>query len=335
MKAIRHAALCMTVGMLCAAPAMAADQTATAAAVQAAANFPDHPLRIIVPFAAGGATDVIARTVGQALGEQLKQAVVVENKAGANGNIGAVTAARAQPDGYTLLMATSSHAINATLYSNLDYSLTKDFVGLSNLASVPLLLVVNPKVPVDSPKALASYARQNGDAVNYASGGTGTAAHLAGAQFNTLAGTKMTHVPYKGGAQALNDLMGGQVQVMFANLPEVLSQVQGGRLTALGLTGSTRHSALPNVPTLGEAGFPALNARSWFGLFVPAATPAPVVEKLSKAIVQAVASPTVQARLKELGADPVGDDHVAFQRYVESEVVRWGDLVKTSGARAE
>lgn len=301
----------------------------------AAADFPDRPMRIIVPFAAGGATDVIARTVAQAMGEQLKQPVVVENKAGANGNIGAVTAARAQPDGYTLLMATSSHAINATLYDNLDYSLTRDFVGLSNLASVPLLLVVNPTVPARSPKALAQYAKENGDRVNYASGGTGTAAHLAGAQFNTLAGTTMTHVPYKGGAQALNDLMGGQVQLMFANLPEVLSQVQGGRLNALGLTGSARHAALPDVPTLAEAGFLALNARSWFGLFVPAGTPAPVVDTLSRAIVQAVASPTVQTRLKELGADPVGDDHASFQRYVQAEVVRWGDLVKKSGARAE
>ena len=321
MNAIRYAMVGLALGV-CAAPVAAAD-------------FPDRPMHIIVPFAAGGATDVIARTVAQAMGEQLKQPVVVENKAGANGNIGAVMAARAQPDGYTMLMATSSHAINATLYSNLDYSLTKDFVGLSNLASVPLLLVINPKVPAKTPKALAEYARENGDRVNYASGGTGTAAHLAGAQFNTLAGTRMTHVPYKGGAQALNDLMGGQVQLMFANLPEVLSQVQGGRLTALGLTGPARHAALPDVPTLGEAGFPDLNARSWFGLFVPAATPAPVVDTLSKAIVQAVASPTVQARLKELGADPVGDDHAAFQAYVQAEVVRWGDLVKKSGAKAE
>ena len=333
MKAFRHAALCVTAGIFGALAAPAGAQSSAGAAQ--AASFPDRPLRIIVPFAAGGATDVIARTVAQAMGEQLKQPVVVENKAGANGNIGAGMAARSPADGYTLLMATSSHAINTTLYSNLDYSLTKDFVGLSNLASVPLLLVVNPAVPVKTPKELASYAQKNGDAVNYASGGTGTAAHLAGAQFNTLANAKMTHVPYKGGAQALNDLMGGQVQLMFANLPEVLSQVQGKRLTALGLTGTTRHAALPDVPTLGEAGFPELKARSWFGLFVPAATPAPVVDKLSKAVVQAVASPAVQTRLKELGADPVGDDHAAFQRYVEAEVVRWGDLVKKSGARAE
>jgi len=321
MNAIRYAVVGLALGI--------------GAAPVAAADFPDRPMHIIVPFAAGGATDVIARTVAQAMGEQLKQPVVVENKAGANGNIGAVMAARAQPDGYTMLMATSSHAINATLYSNLDYSLTKDFVGLSNLASVPLLLVVNPKVPARTPQALADYARENGDRVNYASGGTGTAAHLAGAQFNTLAATRMTHVPYKGGAQALNDLMGGQVQLMFANLPEVISQVQGGRLVALGLTGPARHAALPEVPTLGEAGFPDLNARSWFGLFVPAATPAPVVDTLSRAIVKAVGSPTVQARLKELGADPVGDDHAAFQQYVQAEVVRWGDLVKKSGAKAE
>ncbi|TXI83259.1 MAG: tripartite tricarboxylate transporter substrate binding protein, partial [Cupriavidus sp.] len=182
----------------------------------AMADYPDRPLRVIVPFAAGGATDVIARTVAQAMSSRLGQSVVVENKAGANGNIGAVSAARSAPDGYTLLMATSSHAINASLYQKLDYSLTRDFVGLSNLASVPLLLVVNPSVPARSASELAAYAKANAGRVNYASGGTGTASHLAGEQFSTLTGAKMTHVAYKGGSQAINDLMGGQVQVMFA-----------------------------------------------------------------------------------------------------------------------
>ncbi|CAB3888999.1 hypothetical protein LMG26686_03881 [Achromobacter mucicolens] len=313
---------------------MAAASLGTAATA-AAADFPERPLRIIVPFAAGGATDVIARTVAQAMSTRLGQPVVVENKAGANGNIGAVMAARAEPDGYTLLMATSSHAINATLYHKLDYSLTRDFAGLSNLASVPLLLVVNPSVPAKTPQELAAYAKANGNRVNYASGGTGTASHLAGAQFNSLAGAQMTHVPYKGGAQALNDLMGGQVQIMFANLPEVLSQVQAGRLTPIAVTGTQRHAALPNVPAFSEAAYPAMNARSWFGLFVPAATPAPVVEKLSKAVTDSVADPAVQDKLKGLGADPVGDGHTAFQKYVNAEVERWSELVKQSGATAE
>lgn len=303
--------------------------------VAAMADYPDHPLRIIVPFAAGGATDVIARTVAQAMSTRLGQSIVVENKAGGNGNIGAVTAARSEPDGYTLLMATSSHAINASLYQKLGYSLTRDFTGLSNLASVPLLLVVNPSVPANSPAELAAYAKANAGRVNYASGGTGTASHLAGEQFGALAGAKMTHVPYKGGAQALNDVMGGQVQIMFANLPEVLAQVQAGKLKALAVTGNKRHAALPDVPAFSETPYPGMTARSWFGLFAPAGTPPAVVEKLSQAIVQSVADPAVKERLKGLGADPVGDEQAAFQKYVTQEVARWALLVKQSGASAE
>ncbi|MGY8524765.1 Bug family tripartite tricarboxylate transporter substrate binding protein [Paracidovorax citrulli] len=301
----------------------------------AMADYPDHPLRIIVPFAAGGATDVIARTVAQAMSTRLGQSIVVENKAGGNGNIGAVTAARSEPDGYTLLMATSSHAINASLYQKLGYSLTRDFTGLSNLASVPLLLVVNPSVPANSPAELAAYAKANAGRVNYASGGTGTASHLAGEQFGALAGAKMTHVPYKGGAQALNDVMGGQVQIMFANLPEVLAQVEAGKLKALAVTGNKRHAALPDVPAFSETPYPGMTARSWFGLFAPAGTPPAVVEKLSQAIVQSVADPAVKERLKGLGADPVGDEQAAFQKYVTQEVARWALLVKQSGASAE
>jgi tripartite-type tricarboxylate transporter receptor subunit TctC len=301
----------------------------------ASAAFPDRPMRIIVPFAAGGATDVIARTVAQEMSTKLGQPVIVENRAGANGNIGAGAAARADADGYTLLMATSSHAINATLYKNLDYSLTKDFTGLSNLASVPLLLVVNPQVAANNAADMSEYVRANGDRVSYASGGTGTAAHLAGAQFNSVSKGNATHVPYKGGAPALNDLIGGQVQFMFANLPEVLSQVQGGRLKPIAVTGQQRHSALPDVPAFSETKFPEMNARSWFGLFVRAGTPPDVVAKLSDAITASVAAPAVQDKLKGLGADPVGDGTAAFDPYVKQEVERWRDLVVASGASAE
>ena len=288
-----------------------------------------------MPFAAGGATDVIARTVAQAMSVRLAQSIVVENKAGANGNIGGASAARSEPDGYTLLMATSSHAINASLYPKLNYSLTRDFIALSNLASVPLLLVVNPSVPVNSVSELAAYAKANASRINYASGGVGTASHLSGEQFSTLAGAKITHVAYKGGSQALNDMIGGQVQIMFANLPEVLSLVQSGKLKALAVTGTTRHAALPDVPAFSETPYPGMNARSWFGLFAPAGTPPAIVEKLSQTIVQSVADPAVQERLKGLGADPVGDDRATFQKYVTDEVARWAVLVEQSGATAE
>ena len=307
----------------------------TQALAQSTVDFPTRPIRIVVPFAAGGATDVIARVVGQKMSDQMGQPVVVDNKAGASGNIGAATVARATPDGYTILMATSSHAINATLYRKLDYSLTKDLLGLSNLASVPLLLVVNPGVPARSAAEFAAYTKAQGNTINFASGGTGTAAHLAGEKFNTLVGSRMLHVAYKGGAPAQTDLIGGQVQAMFANLPEVLAQVQAAKLKPLAVTGNTRRANLPEVPTFTEAGYAQMDARSWFGLFAPAGTPAPVVAKLSASIAQAVADPAVQARLKELGADPIGNKHESFQPFVAQEVKRWGALVEQSGATAD
>jgi len=326
MKAILHAGLRYA----------AAGAITLAAAGVAHAEFPNQPLRVIVPFGAGGATDVIARTVAQEMGTRLGQTVIVENRAGANGNIGAALAARSAPDGHTILMATSSHAINVTLYQNLDYSLTNDFAGLSNLASVPLVLVVNNDVPAKSVDELAAFVKAQGNKLSYASGGTGTAAHLTGVQFNTLADGKMIHVPYKGGAQAINDLIGGQVHLMFANLPEVLQQVNGGRLRALAITGDARHTALPDVPALAEMpAYADMQARSWFGLFVPAKTPADVVQKLSTTIEASVADPGVQQKLKALGADPIGNSYQAFQQYVSEDVPRWEALVRESGASVE
>ncbi|MCW5644704.1 MAG: tripartite tricarboxylate transporter substrate binding protein [Rhodoferax sp.] len=297
--------------------------------------FPERPIRVIVPFAPGGATDAIARVVGKRVSELLGQPVLVENKAGASGNIGAALVARAAPDGYTILMGTSSHAINASLFPKLDYRLTTDLVGVSQIAAVPLLLVVHPGVPARTPNELAAHAKANEGKVNFASGGTGTAAHLAGEQFNTIAGIRMTHVAYKGGAPAQTDLIGGQVQAMFANLPEVLPHVQAGKLRAVALTGQARSRELPQVPTFAEAGFAQLDAKSWFGWFAPAATPAAVLEKLSGAVASAVADPAVQARLQDMGAEPVGSRSAAFQPYVVQEVERWRLLVQRSGASAD
>ncbi len=300
------------------------------------APFPTQTVRIVLPFAAGGATDVIARTTAQKLGEKWGQPVVVDNKAGGNGNIGAALVARAAPDGYTLLMATSSHAINASLYKKLDYGLQRDFIALSNIAAVPLVLVATPGLPVTSARQLASLAAASGgQALNFGSGGVGTAAHLAGEMFNAGTGARMVHVAYKGGAPAMNDLLGGQIQIMFANLPEALAHVRAGKLKALGVTGSTRHPQLPDVPTLQEAGFADMQLKSWFGLFAPKGTPQAVVDKLSADLAAVVADPAVQARLRDLGGEPIGNRHEEFQAFLGQDIDRWGALVKRSGATAE
>ena len=307
----------------------------TQALAQSTVDFPTRPIRIVVPFAAGGATDVIARVVGQKMSDQLGQPVVVDNKAGASGNIGAATVARATPDGYTILMATSSHAINATLYRKLDYSLTKYLLGLSNLASVPLLLVVNPGVPARSAAEFAAYAKAQGNTINFASGGTGTAAHLAGEKFNTLVGSRMLHVAYKGGAPAQTDLIGGQVQAMFANLPEVLAQVQAGKLKPLAVTGNTRRANLPEVPTFTEAGYAQMDARSWFGLFAPAGTPAPVVARLNELMRDALATPAVRQVIEKTGQEAafMGPDDLA--KFQLAELDRWGKIIKAAGIQPE
>jgi tripartite-type tricarboxylate transporter receptor subunit TctC len=300
-----------------------------------AEDFPNKSVRVVLPFAPGGATDAIARTVAQKLSEKWGQPVIVDNRAGANGNIGAGQAARSPGDGYTILMATSSHAINASLYKKLDYSLSKDFAALSNLATVPLILVAHPDVPATSVKQLASHAGSQPGKLNFGSGGVGTAAHLAGELFNTASGAKMVHVAYKGGALAMNDLLGGQIQVMFANLPEAQAQVKSAKLRALAITGNQRNPQLPDVPTFAESGYKEIDLKSWFGMFAPKSTPAPIVDKLSRDIASVVADPSVQQRLKELGAEPIGNRHEEFQAYVNSDIERWRTLVQKSGASVD
>lgn len=319
----------------CAAVAVAMLSIPMAYAQNKAEDFPNKAVRVILPFAPGGATDAIARTVAQKLSEKWGQPVIVDNRAGANGNIGAGQAARSPADGYSILMATSSHAINASLYKKLDYSLSKDFAALSNLAAVPLILVAHPEVPAASVKQLASHAGGQPGKLNFGSGGVGTAAHLAGELFNTASGAKMVHVAYKGGALAMNDLLGGQIQVMFANLPEAQAQVKSAKLRALAITGGQRNPQLPEVPTFAESGFKEIDLKSWFGMFVPTNTPQPIIDKLSRDIAGVVGERSVQQRLKELGAEPIGNRHEEFQAFVNSDIERWRALVQKSGASAD
>lgn len=316
--------------------ALAACMFGTIAHAQAPAqDFPSQAITLIVPFAPGGATDILARTVAQELSQRIGQTVIVDNRPGGSGNIGASAAARAAPDGYTLLMATSSHAINQSLYKNLNYSLDKDLVALSNIASVPLMLVVNPNIPAQTPEELAEHARANAGKLNFGSGGVGTAAHLAGELFNAKSDAQMVHVPYKGGAPAITDLIGGQIQLMFANLPEVMNQVNAGQLKALALTGDKRHPQQPEVPTFAEAGYTGIELKSWFGLFGPSGLPPGVLETLSREISAAVAAPSVNTKIKELGGDPIGDTHDAFQPFVVNEIKNWGSIVEKSGASVD
>src|SRR5438034_5972010 len=236
--------------------------------------YPTKPVRLVVPFPAGGTTDLLARAAAQKLSEAWGQQVIVDNRPGAAGNIGAELVAKAAPDGYTLLMGTvGTHAINASLYAKMPYDHVKDFAPVILVAGVPNVLVVNPSLPVHSVQELIAYAKANPGKLNFASSGSGTSIHLSGELFKVMTGVQMTHVPYKGSAPALQDLLGGQVQLMFDNLPPSLPQIKAGRLRALAVTSATRAPALPDVPTVAEAGLPGFEASSWFGVLAPAGTP--------------------------------------------------------------
>jgi len=296
---------------------------------------PDKPLRLVVPFTAGGSTDVSARLVAQALGERLGQTVVVDNKAGAAGNIGAEVVARAEPDGYTLLMATSStNATNAALYRRLPFNPVRDFTPISQIAFIPNLLVVNPEVPVNSVAELIAYAKAKPGQLNYGSGGAGSSLHLAAAVFAQRAGLDMVHVPYRGGAPVAADLVSGKLQLSFSPLVEVLQQVRAGKLRALGVTTARRSPLLPDVPAIAEV-IPGYEVALWNGIMGPAGLPAPVVVRLGSEIVAIVGSPDMRARLAEQGSDPVGSAPSEFAAFVVAEQPKWAELVRISGATVD
>jgi tripartite-type tricarboxylate transporter receptor subunit TctC len=293
---------------------------------------PDKPLRIVVPFAAGGSTDVTARLVAQALGERLGQSIIVDNRAGAGGNIAAEHVARAEPDGYTLILATSStHATNAALYRKLPFNPVRDFTPISQIAFVPNLLVVNPGVPVNSVAELVAYAKARPGQLNYGSGGAGTSLHLAAAVFAQRAGIDMVHVPYRGGAPVAADLISGKIQVSFSPLVEVLQQVRAGKLRALGVTTARRSALLPDIPAISEV-IPGYEVALWNGIMGPAGLPAPVVARLASEITAIVGSQEMRSRLGEQGSDPVGSTPPEFAAFLAAEQPKWAELVRISGA---
>lgn len=295
--------------------------------------YPTKPVTIIVPFAAGGTTDILARIIGQALTAELGQSVVVDNRAGAGGNFGGQAAAKAAPDGHTLFMGTvGTHAINASLYKKMPFDPVKDFAPLTRVANVPNLLVANPAQPYKSVKDLIAYAKANPGKVNFGSSGNGSSIHLSGELFKSLAKVDMQHVPYKGSAPAVTDLMGNQIGIMFDNMPSAIQHVRSGSLVPLAVTTAKRSPELPNVPTIAEAGVPGYEATSWFGMFAPAGTPAPVLAKLNAAIVKVLAQPDVKKKINEQGAEVYSETPEQFAAFIQAESVKWGKVVKESGA---
>ena len=307
-----------------------------AGATARAEDFPSRPIHFIVPAAAGGPTDVTTRLIAERMTATLGQPVLVEPRPGAGGNVGAEVVARARPDGYTILMATiGTHAVNQTLYKSLAFNPIKDFAPVSMVVQYPLVLVVNPDVPVKSVKDLIAYAKANPGKLNRASGGSGTSMHLSGELFVHQAGLDMPHVPYKGSAPALNDLIGGHVQVMFDSLLTAMPMVKAGKLRALAITGAKRSPAVPDLPTIAEAGLPGYSATGWIGVVAPANTPPAVIAKLNDAVVKALADPGVREKLTAQAVEPVGSTPAEFAAFIKAETAKWAIAVRGANLTIE
>lgn len=306
-----------------------------------AQTWPSKPVRIVVPFPPGGTTDIVARAIGVELQRMWQHAVVIENRPGAGGNIGADLVAKAAPDGYTLLMGTvGTHAINKALFdqsgAKMPFDPVKDFVPITLAAGVPNVMVINPKLPVNTVAEFIEYAKARPGQLNMASSGNGTSIHLSGELFKTVTGVYMVHFPYRGSAPALTDLIAGNMNVMFDNLPSALPHIKSGRLKALAVTSRTRSPALPNVPTIEEAaGLKGFDASSWFGLFAPAGTPRAIVDKIQADVAKALAQPEVRERFVAQGADPGGNTPDQFAAFIRAETDKWTRVVKFSNAKVD
>ena len=309
--------------------------TASAFAQSGSASFPDKPIKIVVTFTTGGAPDILARLIGERLTAAWGQPVIVDNKPGAGGNLGADFVAKAPPDGYTIVVGTvGTHSINGALYSKMPYDMVKDFAPITLLATTPNMLVVNNDVPAKNLKDFIALGKKDGK-MTFASSGSGTSIHVAGELFKTMTGIDMVHVPYKGRATAIPDVLGGRVTMMFDNMPSSLSLVREGKLRALGVTSSTRSPAAPDIPTIAESGLPGFDAVSWFALFAPANTPKPIIEKLQAEVRKILKTPDISKRLADNGLEPVGGSPDELAAYQKSEITKWAKVVKDSGAKVD
>ena len=298
--------------------------------------WPTKPVRIVVPYPAGGVADLLPRVVGEKLSQKWGQPVVVENKPGASGNIGMAEVARAAPDGYTLGLAPAGNlTVNPTIFANLPFDTARDLTPVTNLAQVPNVLVVHPSVPVKTFKELVAYAKANPGKLNFSSPGDGSGAHLAGELMKLEAGVNMVHIPYKGLAPAVNDLLGGQVQMMFAGISTVIQHVKSGKLVALAIASPARSPQLPDVPTVAESGLPGFEVISWYGIVGRAGTPPAIIQKIQRDMAEALAMEDVRAKLAAQGLEPVGNTPQQFGAMIADETKKWGDIVRRAGIKVQ
>ena len=298
--------------------------------------YPAKPIRFVVPYPAGGPLDTVARLLGQKVAESVKQPMIVDNKPGAGGNIGADAVAKAPPDGYTILMgAVATHAINPVLYASIPYDPVRDFAPVTQIASTPNVLVIHPSIPAANVREFIAYAKAHPGQLNFGSGSTGSAGHLAGELFKAMAGVEMTHVPYKGAAAAMQDLIGGQIQLMFDNLASASGQMRAGKVKALAVTTAKRSALAPELPTIAESGLPGFDISTWFGVFVPAGTPRDIVDRLHHEFTRSLALPDVREKVINLGAEPVGSRPEEFVAYIRVEADKYARVIRASGAKAD
>jgi tripartite-type tricarboxylate transporter receptor subunit TctC len=306
------------------------------AGVVAAQPWPSKPIKWVVPFAPGGTTDILARTIGEKLSVTLGQPIIVENKPGAGGGVGAEQVAKSPPDGYTIMGGTiSTHAINASLYKNLPYDPVRDFAPITLIVRVPNMLVVNPDVPAKDVRELIALLKANPGKYSFASSGNGTSQHLSGELFKVMTGVEMQHVPYRGSPPALADVVGGQVTMTFDNITTAWPLVKGGKLRALAVTTAKRSPIAPDVPTLAESGLTGYEIGSWQGVFAPAGVPAEIVKRFNAEIVRIINAPDVRQKLLDMGAEPAPNTPEEFAAMVKAEVAKWGDVVRKSGATVD